>query len=44
MKYKILASNSAKVQYADSAAEAAEKAQQIVKSAKEAVSVKIIPE
>lgn len=44
MKYKIIASNSAKVQYANSAAEAAEKAQDIVKNAKEAVNVKIIPE
>jgi len=43
MRYKIIASNSAKVQYANSAAEAADKAQQIVQSAKEAVSVKIIP-
>lgn len=44
MKYTIIASNSEKVQYANSAAEAAEKAQQIVNSSKDAVDVKIIPE
>ena len=44
MRYKIIASNSAKVQYAKSATEAAEKAQDIVKKSKEAVNVKIIPE
>ena len=44
MKYKIITSNSEKIQYANSAAEAAEKAQQIVNSSSEAVNVKIIPE
>lgn len=44
MKYKIIASNSEKIQYVNSAAEAAEKAQQIVNSSSEPVDVKIIPE
>lgn len=43
MTYKIIASNSEKVQYANSAAEAAGKAKKIVNGSKEAVDVKIIP-
>ena len=43
MPYKIIASNSTEVQHANSAAEAAEKAQKIVNSSKDPVDVKIIP-